>query len=227
MIRRIGDIVLIQLSDIDSNIYILGNDVIDAGTGFNFTRLSTILGSIKKSLKDFRLVINTHAHFDHFGGNGYFLNAKVAIHEADAPVLENGEKEMSMADFFDGNIRPRKPDIILKDGDTLDFGGMKLKVIHTPGHTAGSISLFNEAKSILFSGDTVFSDGVGRTDIPGGNPAMLEESLKKLAGLKVKQILPGHGEPVLENGAKVIADLAKAGVNPADEEDEDLIGAPV
>ena len=227
MIKRIGDIALIQLSDIDSNIYILNNSAIDAGTGFNFTRLRMILKGMQKDLGDFKQVINTHCHFDHIGGNGYFLNARFAIHEADAEVMENADREMSMAEFFDGNLHPRKPHIVLKDGDVVDFGNMKLEVIHTPGHTPGSICLYNRAKGILFSGDTVFADGVGRTDIPGGNPAALEESLKKLSKLKINIILPGHGEPVLSNGSKVIAELLKAGVQPVDEDDEGLIGKPV
>lgn len=228
MISRIGNIALVQLSDIDSNIYILGDSVIDSGTGFNFTRLRMILkAAIKKELGGFNQVTNTHCHFDHVGGNGYFLNAKFAIHEADADVIEKGDKEFSMADFFEGNLRPKKPDVILKEGSIVDFGGMKLEVIHTPGHTPGSICLYNREKGILFTGDTVFADSVGRTDTPGGDPAELAASLEKLSKLKVNIILPGHGKPVLSGGSKVIAGLLKAGVKPVDEDDESLIGKPV
>jgi glyoxylase-like metal-dependent hydrolase (beta-lactamase superfamily II) len=220
MLKRIGDIALIQLSDIDSNIYILGNSVIDAGTGFNFTRLRMILKAMKKDLSSFTQVINTHCHFDHVGGNGYFINAKFAIHETDAPVVEKGDKEMSMADFFDGNLHPKKPDVILKEGNVVDFGGLKLEVIHTPGHTPGSISLFSKEKGILFSGDTIFSDGVGRTDVPGGDPDALAASLEKLSKLNVKMIMPGHGEPVLSNGTKVIKDIIKSAAEAPEEEEE-------
>ena len=210
MIKKIGDIALIQLSDIDSNIYIHGNTAIDAGTGFNFTRLMMLLRVLKKSLGDFKQVINTHGHFDHIGGNGYFLNAKVAIHEADAPILEKGDEKISMADFFDGKLKARKPDIILKDGDIVDVNGMECQVIHTPGHTPGSICLYEPKGKILFSGDTLFADGVGRTDTPGGDPDVLAESLRKLAKLDVDKILPGHGEPVLKDGNKVIEDILKS-----------------
>ena len=90
MIKRIGDITLIKLSDMDSNIYLVGDTVIDSGTGFNFTRLRSMFSAMKKEMKDVKNVVNTHGHFDHVGGNGYFLNAKVSIHEADAHILEKG-----------------------------------------------------------------------------------------------------------------------------------------
>ena len=142
MLKRIGNIVLIQLSDIDSNIYIIDDTVIDSGTGFNFTRLYSILKMLKKNFESFTQVVNTHGHFDHIGGNGYFLNAKIAIHENDAPVIENADIEMSRADFFDGKLRPRKVDRKLRDGDVIDVNGFKLLVVHTPGHTPGSICLY-------------------------------------------------------------------------------------
>jgi len=209
MLKKIGDIILIQLSDIDSNIYIFGDSVVDAGTGFNFTRLMTLLGTQKKSLEDFKQLVNTHAHFDHIGGNGYFVNAKVAIHEVDAPIVEKGDMELSQADFFDGKIHARPVDRKLKNGDKVKLGNLEFEVIHTPGHTPGSICLYNSAKKMLISGDTIFSDGVGRTDMPGGDPEALGESLERLGKLKVDKILPGHGEPVLSGGSKVIQDILK------------------
>jgi glyoxylase-like metal-dependent hydrolase (beta-lactamase superfamily II) len=207
MIKRIGDnIVLIQLSDIDSNIYIIGDTVIDSGTGFNFTRLHTLLKMLGKSLESFSQVINTHSHFDHIGGNGYFTEAKIAAHEEDAKVIENADEKGSYAEFFEGHLHPRKVETKLKDGDVIEG----LKVIHTPGHTPGSICLLDEKKGILFSGDTIFSDGVGRTDMPGGDEEALSKSIELVSGLKYSKILPGHGEPILENASKVIADMLKA-----------------
>lgn len=204
MFKKIGDIILIELSDIDSNIYIVGDTVIDSGTGFNFTRLREIFKIMKREMKDVKQIINTHGHFDHVGGNGYFLNAKVAIHRDDAKILEKGDQELSNAGFFDGKLNPRKPDQILKDGDKIKAGSMELEVIHTPGHSAGSICLYDRKGKIMFSGDTVFSDGVGRTDIPGGDPAALEKSLKKISSIEVSRILPGHGDPVLKDAGKVL-----------------------
>ena len=210
MIKRIGNnIVLLKLSDSDSNIYIIDDAAIDSGTGFNFSRLYTLLKVLKKSVADIKQVINTHGHFDHIGGNGYFINAKIAIHENDADIIETGDIERSVADFFDGKLKPRTVDMKLKEGDVLNIGGMELEVIHTPGHTPGSICLYNRKDGILFTGDTIFANGVGRTDLPGGDPNALRESIEKLKKLDVKIILPGHGEPVLENAKNVIENAAE------------------
>lgn len=206
---KIDDIALIQLSDIDSNIYLMGDTVIDSGTGFNFIRLNSILNMLKTDLEKIRQVINTHCHFDHIGGNGYFYNAKILIHEKDASIIETGDPEKSNAGFFDGKLKPRKVDKKLKEGDVLDNG---LKVIHTPGHTPGSICLYDQKRKILFSGDTLFSDGVGRTDLPGGDPQVLTKSLERLSKLKIEKILPGHGEPVLKMGNERVNFILKQGL---------------
>jgi glyoxylase-like metal-dependent hydrolase (beta-lactamase superfamily II) len=204
MLKRIDDIVMIKLSGTDSNIYLIDDAAIDAGTGFNFTRLATMLNVVKKSLGDIREVVNTHGHFDHVGGNGYFINARVKIHEADADILEKGDEIRSVADFFDGKLRPRKVDVKLKDGDAIKIGTHELEVIHAPGHSAGSICLYDRKEKLLFSGDTVFADGIGRTDLPGSDPEAMKRSLEKLQGLKVDKILPGHGDPVLEKAGGVL-----------------------
>lgn len=211
MIKRIGDIVLIQLSDVDSNIYILDDTVIDSGTGFNFTRMYSLVKMLKKKLGDFKLVINTHGHFDHIGGNGYFTEAKVAIHEKDAAILEKADMSASMADFFRGKIKPRKPDQILKDGQKIKIGKREFEVIHTPGHTPGCICLYCKKEKLLISGDLIFADGIGNVDGPGGSEAEMDKSLERVSKLAVEKILPGHGDPVLKAGSKVIKDILKGG----------------
>ncbi|MBI4019928.1 MAG: MBL fold metallo-hydrolase [Candidatus Aenigmarchaeota archaeon] len=205
MLKRLGDVILLQLSENDSNIYIVGDVVIDSGTGFNFTRMYQILRIIKKDPKAITHVINTHGHFNHVGGNGYFLNAKVAIHELEAAILEGGDEKKSMADFFDGRLKPRKVDMKLRDGDMI--GG--LRVVHTPGHSPGSICLYNPKDKGIFTGDTLFSDGVGDSEIDGGDPDALAASLEKLSRLDVQKIFPGHGEAVMSNGSKAIKDIMK------------------
>ncbi len=204
---KIGDITLIQLSDVDSNIYLIGDTIIDSGTGFNSMRLHSVLKMQNTDLDKIKQVINTHGHFDHIGGNEYFYNAKIAIHEKEAPIVENADAEKSNVNFFAGELKPRKVDRKLKEGDLV---ANCLKVIHTPGHSPGSICLYDEKKKILFSGDTVFSDGVGRTDLTGGDPQALGESLEKLSKLKIEKILPGHGEPVLKMGNKRLELIMKA-----------------
>jgi len=195
MIKKIGDITLIHLSDLDSNIYVVGDTVIDTGTGLNFTRMMDMFKVMGKSMDDIKWVVNTHGHFDHIGGNGFFFNADIAIHEGDADVVENGDQELSFADFFDGKMKPHKVGKRLRDGDEI----AGLKVIHTPGHSPGSICLYDGKNKILFSGDTVFSNGVERTDLPGGDEAQLKQSLEKIKALEIEKLLPGHGEPVLKD----------------------------
>ncbi|NOX71665.1 MAG: MBL fold metallo-hydrolase [Candidatus Micrarchaeota archaeon] len=196
---------MIDLSGLDSNVYLLGDTVIDTGTGFNFVRLYDALKQLKVNLNDIKLVINTHCHFDHTGGDGYFLKAKIAIHENDAKAVEDGDDELVNAGFFDGKAKPRKVDIRLKDGDEISG----LRVIHTPGHTPGSICLLDEKKKILFSGDTIFADGVGRTDRPGGNEKDLEESINKIMELDFDVLMPGHGEPIIKNAKKELDAMLK------------------
>ena len=209
MIKKIGDIVLLQLSGLDSNIYLIGDTAIDTGTGFNFTRMYSLLGILKIDIESIKQVINTHCHFDHIGGNGYFLEAKIGIHEIEVPVLEQGDPVRSVADFFDGKLHPKKVELRLKEGNVLKLGKHSFEIIHTPGHTPGSICLYDKTAKLLVSGDTLFSNGVGRTDLPGGDQNKLVDSLNRLSKLKVDKILPGHGEPVLSNGNKVIETMIK------------------
>jgi glyoxylase-like metal-dependent hydrolase (beta-lactamase superfamily II) len=194
-------ITLIHLSDLDSNIYLIGKDtIIDSGTGLNFVRLYDIFKRLKLDFDGVKNIVNTHMHWDHIGGNGFFENAKIHIHEKDAPVLEKGDAAMCNSAYFSGKMHPMKVGARLKEGDEI-FG---FKVLHTPGHTQGSICLFDPKGKILISGDTVFADGVGRTDLAGGSEEDMGRSLEKLSALKIDKILPGHGEPVLKGADKAI-----------------------
>jgi len=197
-------ITMIRLSDLDSNIYLLNGDtIIDSGTGSNFVRLYEIFKQMKLDFDNIKNIVNTHMHWDHIGGNGFFKNAKIHIHEKDAGVLEKGDSEMSNSMYFNGNMHSMKIEKKLKDGDEI-FG---FKVLHTPGHTPGSICLFDKKDRILITGDTIFSNGVGRTDLPGGNEDDLNNSIERLSNLNIETILPGHGEPVLKSGSKAINNI--------------------
>lgn len=194
MIKRLGKVILLQLSDMDSNIYLIGDTVIDSGTGFNFTRLRDLFRVLKVDMKEIKQIINTHGHFDHVGGNGYFLNGKVLIHKSDADIVEKANAQLAAADFFDGKMHPRQVDRRLEHGDKIKAGDMELEVIHTPGHTHGSICLFEKKEGLLFTGDVVFKDGIGRTDFENSDPNLMIDSLEKIKSMPVKQVLPGHGE---------------------------------
>ena len=143
----------------------------------------------------------THNHFDHVCGLPVLKNklgGKLAVHELDADALEAGDSKRVLSNLFWSDCPKAKVDVRLRDGDVLDLGGgVKLEVIHTPGHTPGGVCFYEPKEKVLFSGDTVFADGVGRTDFLGGDFEKLEESVEKLLKLVdergVETIYPGHG----------------------------------
>lgn len=155
-------------------------------------------------------IINTHCHFDHIGMNRKLqekFGAEIMMHEEDAKSIGNAAEDATAVTFFTKDLSAIKFGIgkKLKDGDVITLGKLKLKVIHTPGHTRGSICLL--ADDALFSGDTVFSNGRGRTDLYGGSESEIESSIKRLSKLKIEAVYPGHGEIVEKSGAKIIKTL--------------------
>lgn len=141
-------------------------------------------------------VINTHGHFDHVGGNHALLQqhpVPLSIHPADAPLLEKVARTAAMYGL-PGQNSPQA-DQSLEHGQIIRFGNQQLQVIHTPGHTPGGCCLYLEQEQKLISGDTLFADGVGRTDLPGGSHAQLVQSIKeRLFCLPDQvQVYPGHG----------------------------------
>jgi len=139
-------------------------------------------------------VINTHGHADHVAASKALreaLGAPVLIHETDAELL--GEAGRQMAFWIGLDFEPLEADRLLREGDLIDFGPARLKVLHTPGHTPGSISLLGSDR--VFSGDCLFAGGVGRSDFPGGSEADLFHSIEtKLLTLDDDTIVhPGHG----------------------------------
>ena len=139
-------------------------------------------------------IILTHGHFDHILGANAFreeTGAKIAAHELEAEYLENPDKSLT-------SIQSRETvsaDVLVKENDILTFGEISLKVIHTPGHTKGSCCFICESEKVMFSGDTLFKDGIGRYDLYGGNYNILMKSLQKLKNIKENyKIYPGHGD---------------------------------
>jgi len=139
-------------------------------------------------------IINTHGHVDHVGGNLEIKNkftVPLYLHQADLRLLQQAHRgELSF--FLQAKPSP-PPDESLEDGQEIVFGQSRLTVLHTPGHTPGSVSLFGDG--LLFSGDTLFNGGVGRTDLPGGDWTALRKSIKEkiLALPDETEVLPGHG----------------------------------
>ena len=141
-------------------------------------------------------IINTHGHFDHIGGNNLAMltfGARLLIHEADAPML--GRSAAVARQYgLQGENSP-EADAYLVDGMDLFFGACRLKVFHTPGHTQGGCCLYFEEERKVITGDTLFADSIGRTDLPGGSHEQLLESIRtKLFTLPDDVIAyPGHG----------------------------------
>ncbi len=181
----------------DSNIYIVdGELIIDTGTGLFFSEIKEEIENLGYKLDKLKTIINTHAHSDHTGGNKKFrdwLKADVAIHEADRQSIENGKG--TMAKEFGLNAKAITVDKALRNGDRVKTKNFSFEVIHTPGHTIGSICLYDKKKKILISGDTLFADGIGRTDMPTGSSEDMHKSLLKLSKHSVTYLLPGHGMP--------------------------------
>jgi hydroxyacylglutathione hydrolase len=176
----------------DSNAYLIDakrKTLVDAG--IDGTRLLGRIGN------DLDLIVLTHCHYDHVAAVPELVaatGAKVAMHEDDLACLKSDR--ISAASAFGKRSPVFKVDIVLHDGDIVDLGDVKLKVISTPGHTPGSICLYDEAAGAMFTGDTVFEGGsFGRTDI-GGNPEHMISSLEALAKIDVSTLYPGHGNPV-------------------------------
>ncbi len=148
-----------------------------------------------------KYLISTHGHGDHIGGNKNIndnFDVKNCIHKDDADSLI--DPKMNLSTYWDSKIIAPKADIMLNDGDVLTLGSKKLQIIHTPGHSKGGICIFTE--KLLFCGDTLFAQGIGRTDLPGGDYSTLIDSIKSKLFLldgNIK-ILPGHGpESTIEN----------------------------
>lgn len=180
--------------DVWGNSYVVGTILVDAGV------LPMAVAPYKEQIET---IVLTHCHFDHIARVkeiAHMCKAKVAIHRSDARGMLDEAQNLSM--HFGARSPGVMPDLMLKEGDIIgDF-----TVIHTPGHTPGCICLYNENEKLLFSGDTVFTDGAfGRYDFPGGSRAELQRSLERLVQLDVEGLFPGHGEPVEDGGNRHIA----------------------
>lgn len=157
--------------------------------------MQTVFRQRGSSLPHIEAILLTHAHFDHMLGVDSFrrqTSAPLAIHMADAPALGDPDKNVyRLFTGHDGGTAPAER--LLREGDRVALGEESLTVMHTPGHTPGSICLY--APGLLFSGDTLFAGGdIGRSDLPGGREEELLVSLQLLAKLPPHtRVYPGHG----------------------------------
>lgn len=187
------------LGSYQTNSYILREDesaenclIVD--TGLEAGSLIDFLG--ERNLNPVAVVL-THGHTDHIRGVALlrekFPGIKVYIHRLDTEMLTGAVSNLSLMEGIRFSTEPA--DVLLEEGDVVEQAGIKLQVLHTPGHTPGGICLYSEDEGIVFSGDTLFCAGVGRTDFPGGNMARLLKSIReKLFILPDETVVyPGHG----------------------------------
>ena len=176
-----------------SNCYIIGQNgegaVIDPGA-----EAAEIAGAVEELKLKVNYILLTHAHIDHIVSVDKLrtvLDAKVLAHEKDAKALSN--PFLNGSGLFGLNRVFKDADGVLKDGDILDVGGLKLEILHTPGHTSGGICI--KAGDSVFTGDTLFMMSIGRTDLGDGDQDQLMDSFKnKLMVLKDDtKVYPGHG----------------------------------
>ncbi|MBA3877602.1 MAG: MBL fold hydrolase [Anaerolinea sp.] len=139
-----------------------------------------------------KLIVTTHGHWDHHGDNAAVAEhtgASIAVHALDAHRLTDPRPL-----FAPFEIPPCVPAVELAEGGEIRFGEIRLTVLHTPGHTEGSVCLWSADDGLLFSGDTLFAGGWGRVDLPGASPEQMVESLGRLATFDDPlAVLPGHG----------------------------------
>lgn len=187
------EIRAIHLGLIKTNCYLISTDkaaaVIDPGFKTEITA-----DFLKANGGKARMILITHAHFDHIGGAEALRNetgAEIGIGELDAPALK--DTGLNLSDKFHAHIAPFSADRTFCDGEKFSVGDIDFEAILTPGHTVGGVSYLSGES--LFSGDTLFAGAVGRTDMPGGSLKALKKSLKRLIALPNEtKVYPGHGD---------------------------------
>lgn len=178
------------------NSYWIGGEVpvlIDPGHQHLVKSLITQMEKDKNRFEDIRLIIATHVHPDHFEASQTFARAGVfmAMHPEEEKFMQEVGGDFYRA--FGMEMPEIKVDFLLQEGE-LKLGAKTLQILHTPGHSPGSISLYWPEKKALFTGDVAFAMGVGRTDFPGGDGMLLRDSIERLARLDAEWLLSGHGE---------------------------------
>ncbi len=193
------DIFLIKGHGTSSHSYIIRGDyaiiLIDSGVDANFPALQKSLLKIGIKVKDIDIVINTHEHFDHIGANRYFQDyALVAAHRFAATKITLDDRYVTLYKSADLNEIPLKVQLWLESKSRFDLGNYSLNIIHTPGHTSGSICIYEPVGRFLFTGDTLFAGGTLSYIAESGSIGDYINSILSLSTRQISEIYPGHGE---------------------------------
>lgn len=185
------------LGSVRTNCYILRNKMTNEAIVIDpADQANVIIDYINNQNLLLKGVLLTHGHFDHILAAAAIAReygVKIYANENERELLADSHMNFSKTVGCDYGM---EPDEVLKDGQVLNLAGFTIKVIHTPGHTIGSSCYYLENEKVLFSGDTLFRETVGRTDLPTGNFSAIISSVKEILMLLEDEILvyPGHGE---------------------------------
>ena len=177
------------------NTYFLKDDIstlIDPGHEWNLTNLLSSMKEEGLKTEDINLIINTHTHPDHSEANQALVEksgAKISIHELEEEYVQGDGRKvyrmfMAKPPNFTTNFHLK---------DQLNLGETDLQIIHTPGHSPGSVSLYWQEQKVLICGDLIFKGGIGRVDLPGGDAESLKRSIESISKLEIEYLLTGHG----------------------------------
>ncbi len=172
-------------------------DALVIDPGFN-NEGSKVLNEVARRNLRVKYIVNTHGHVDHISGNARVkeaTGARIAVHHADAEMLREPLKNLSTP-FLGLTVVSPPPDLTLQDGGKIKVGFLEFEVVHTPGHTPGSISLYCRDEKVVFTGDTLFAGSIGRTDLPGASHERLIRSIREKLLIMPDDtvVYPGHGD---------------------------------
>jgi glyoxylase-like metal-dependent hydrolase (beta-lactamase superfamily II) len=177
----------------------------------HFHHVEEELRRLKVGLEDIDVVLCTHAHPDHIEGVQLLKRsgARFGMHQADWDMVRAMLPQIGMSSQI--HLEDFQPDFFLQDGE-LNIGEIELQVVNTPGHSPGSLCFYWPLHKVLISGDLIFKDGIGRTDLPQGDGQLLKTSIEQVATLPIDHLLPGHGEaisgrPAVESNFKRIGQI--------------------
>jgi hydroxyacylglutathione hydrolase len=187
----------------------------DTGFGSDFAATEQLLRDAGLAPTDLALVINSHFHCDHSGGNHSFqqrYGLPIAAHALEASLINARDPRACNAEWLDHPVEAYTIDRRLEDGEEIDLGERKLRVVHTSGHSEGHICLYEPTEGILIAGDAVHADDVAWINLFTAGPAPLEQamaSLRRLADLDLRWMCSGHGPPTAAPAAAIAAALAR------------------